>query len=439
MERTEGMISLQIISKVLSTKDISIIENNLLSEEYFPDYAEEYKFIMSHLKEYGQVPDKATFLSKFPDVELVDVAESDRYLVDAIREEYLYYKSVPVVQRVAELLKSDANLAAEYMIQAMKDLQPNYRLGGIDIIEDAKLRYDQFIERKERQDEWFFTCGFEELDELIHGIQREEELFVIFARTNQGKSWVLEKMCVHVWQIGYNVGYISPEMGASSIGYRFDTLYNNFSNSGLMWGKDEIEQEEYLKYIEELQRKQNKFIVATPNDFDRKITITKLKNWIRQFNLDMIAIDGITYLTDERYRRGDNKTTTLTNISEDLMSLSMEMKVPILIVVQANRGAVPQDDSDGTPELENIRDSDGISHNASKVISIRQTKDGVLKMEVKKQRFGAVGGKLNYQWDINTGSFVFVPSYDDAEPQEKTERKTREVKKRFSGDKEDVF
>lgn len=432
------MIALQIISKILSTKDSSILSDNLLTKDYFVGYESEYEFIKQHEKEYGSVPDKATFLSKFPDIDLVDVSESDRYLVDTIREEYLYYKSVPVVQKVAELLKSDANAAAEYMVQAMKDLQPNYRLGGVDIIADAHERYEQFIERKEHQNDWFFTCGFEELDDLIHGIQREEELMVIFARTNQGKSWVLEKMCTHVWQLGFNVGYISPEMGASSIGYRFDTLYKNFSNKGLMWGRGDVDEAEYKDYLDELKSIKNKFIVATPNDFDRKITITKLKNWIQQYKLDMIAVDGITYLTDERYRRGDNKTTTLTNISEDLMSLSMEMKVPILIVVQANRSGVSQDDSDGTPELETIRDSDGISHNASKVISIRQTKDGILKIEVKKQRFGAVGGKLNYQWAIDTGDFVFIPSYDDAEPQAKTERKVREVKKKFK-DKEDVF
>ena len=76
--------------------------------------------------------------------------------------------------------------------------------------------------------------------------------------------------------------------------------------------------------------------------------------------------------------------------------------------------------------------------NASKVISIRQTKDGILKMEIKKQRFGRVGGKLNYKWDIDTGEFTFVPSYDDAEPTERTERKVREVKKQFK-DKKDVF
>ena len=431
------MVSLQIISKILATKDISILEDNLLTEDYFVGYENEYSFLVNHTKEYGSVPDKATFLSKFPETELVDVSESDRYLVDTIREEYLYYKSVPVVQKIAELLKTDANAAAEYMVQAMKDLEPNYRLSGTDIVADASERYRQFLDRKDHQKDWFFTSGFEELDDLIHGIQREEEYFVIFARTNQGKSWVLEKMCTHIWQIGFNVGYISPEMGASSVGYRFDTLYKNFSNKGLMWGKDTIETEKYQEYIEELKQKQNKFIVATPNDFSRKITVSKLRNWIKQYKLDLIAIDGITYMTDERYQRGDNKTTQLTHISEDLMSLSMEMRVPILIVVQANRTAVDKETEDA-PDLETIRDSDGIAQNASKVISIRQTRDGILKLEVKKQRFGAVGGKLNYKWDIDTGDFVFVPSYDDAEPTEKTERKVREVRRQFK-DKEDVF
>ena len=105
------MVALQIISKILSTKDISILEDNLLTVDYFVGYENEYDFVVAHTKEYGSVPDKATFLSKFPDIDLVEVTESDRYLVDTIREEYLYYKSVPVVQKIAELLKSDANAA----------------------------------------------------------------------------------------------------------------------------------------------------------------------------------------------------------------------------------------------------------------------------------------------------------------------------------------
>lgn len=433
------MVQLQIISKILETNDYSFIENNLLDESFFTEYVEEFNFITEHYKQYGNVPDKATFLSKFRDIELVAVNESEDYLLHTLHEENLYYRAVPIIKKAAEMLQTDSNEAAEFLVQSLNSLQPRYNLGGTDIISDANNRYDKFEERKNNQNDWYFTTGFEELDDTIHGFQRGEELVVIVARTNQGKSWVLEKMCTHIWEIGFNVGYISPEMSADSIGYRFDTLHNNYSNKALMWGNNSIDSEEYKEYVSQLSEKDNKFIVATPIDFDRRITVTKLKNFIKQHNLDVLAVDGITYITDERGKRNDNKTTSLTNISEDLMSLSIEVGIPILVVVQANRsGAVADKDADGTPELESIRDSDGIAHNASKVLSIRQKGENVLEIGIKKQRFGAVGGKLNYQWDIDVGNFEFVPSYDDCRSSSQTDESVTRERKKYN-DATDVF
>lgn len=418
---------------------MSIIEDNLLSEEYFVGYEEEYNYIKDHYKQYGNVPDKATFLSRFPDIkQLVDVQESDEYLVDTIREEYLYYKAVPVVEKAAELLKTDANKAAEYMMTAIKGLQPTYRINGIDIVSQADLRLNKFIERQQHQDDWFFTSGFQELDGLWHGIQRGEEFIVIVARTNQGKTWILEKIATHVWQLGFNVGLVSPEISATNVGYRFDTLHKNFSNKGLMWGKEDISEDDYRQYVDALKQKKNKFLVTTSTDFDRKITVSKLRNWITQSKLDFLAVDGITYLSDERGKKNDNKNISLTNISEDLRLLSLELGIPIVVVVQANRGGVKQDDEDGTPEIEHIRDSDGISHNATKVLSIRQLSNGVLEMVIKKNTFGSVGGKLKYQWNIDIGDFQYIPSYDSAEDDEKTEKRVREVRKKYK-DNEEVF
>lgn len=429
------MVALQIISKVLETKDLSIIEKNNLTAEYFPEYEEEYNFILEHFRQYGNVPDKETFFSNFPEFEIVQVTETDRYLIDTLREEWLYSRSTPVLKEFAKLLKTDANAAAEYMRSVLPDLQPSYEIQGTDIVGQAAKRLEQYEKRKENPEDFYFTCGFEELDELIHGIQKQEEMIVIVARTNEGKSWVLEKMCSHVWNLGFNVGYISPEMGDTSIGYRFDTLQKNFSNKGLMWGRGEIDDDSYRNYIEDLTKRTNKFLVAQSKEFGGAITVSKIKNWVSQNQLNLVAIDGITYLTDERAERGDTKATALTNISEDLISMSVELEIPVLVVVQANRGAINHEDENALPELENIKDSDGISHNATKIISLRQTKEGVLKMEVKKQRFGVVGGKLSYKWDINTGSFTFLPTYNDAQPAERTEKRVQKQKSTV----EDVF
>ena len=432
------MVGLQILSKIIATHDISLIENNSLTIDYFVGFENEYEFITNHFKTYGNVPDEATFLNEFPNIELVEVTESDTYLIDKVREEHLYSQSVPVLKRTAELLKVDSNAAAEYLASQIKLLEPNYHLGGIDIVSQAEQRLEQFKEKKAHAENYFFESGFQELDDMIHGIQRDEELLVLVARTNQGKSWILGKISSHIWQLGFNVGYFSPEMTANSIGFRFDTLTSHYKNRALMWGSNDIDEDEYQKYVENLKNRQNKFIVSTPSDFGNQLTVSKLKNWVKQYKLDMIAIDGITYISDERGRRNDNKTTSLTNISEDLMSLSVEMHIPVLVVVQANRSGVVEE-GDGTPELESIRDSDGIAHNASKVLAIRQKKDNILEIGIKKNRNGFVGGKLNYRWDIDGGDFTFIPSYDDANSKTETDNRVSSTKKEYSKDKKDVF
>lgn len=430
------MISLQILNKILATKDYSIISDNELTSEHFVGFENEFNTIKEHFEQYGNVPDTATFLSKFPEFELLEVTESDRYLVDTINEELLYYKSVPVVQQMAELLKSNANEAAEYLISQLPNLQVNQKTTAIDIVHTSN-RLEELKDRIQNKDNWFFTTGFEELDDVIGGLKRGEELCVLFARINQGKSWVLAKICTHIWQIGYNVGYISPEMSASSIGYRFDTLNEHFSNKSLTWGKDS-NINEYENYINKLQQKTNSFIVAEPRDFQKKITITKLRNFIKQNNIQMLAIDGITYLTDERSQRGDNKTTSLTNISEDLMALSIELKLPIVVVVQSNRCGVIEQGTDGSPELEHIKDSDGIGANASKVISIRQRENNILELGIKKQREGVVGGKLSYIWDINMGTFEYIPTENNNTPTKKQKENISNIRKKYQ-DKEDIF
>ena len=428
------MVSLQILNRVISTKDISIITDNNLTIDYFLEYEDEYSFIKEHFDNYKNVPDTETFINKFPDFELLEVNESDRYLVDAIREEYLYSKSVPVIKKAAELLKSDSNEASRYLQSELVNLTPNYTTPYVDIIH-SNSRVEMFEDKSNNKDKWFIPTGFEELDDIIYGWQCGEEFVVIFARTGIGKSWVLVKTVQHAWEIGKNVGYISPEMSADKIGYRFDTLNNHFSNMALVRGdKSKVSIDEYKQYNEKLAEHNNSILVSTPMDFNKQVTVGKLRTFVQANNLDMLAIDGITYMTDERYKRGDNKTTSLTNISEDLMELSCELKIPILVVVQSNRGGTEKD----TPDLEDIRDSDGIAHNATKVISLNQ-KEEALVMKIKKNRDGKIGDKLTYLWDIDLGEFTWMPGDCDSATIERKEQKREEVKKEYKEKRKVVF
>lgn len=439
------IVQIQILSKVLATKDYSLIGDNLLTEEFFTGYTSEYNFIKNHYEQYGVVPDEISFLEHFPNFNLEEVTESDEYLVADIREQHLYLKSVDAIQHAADLLQEDSNKAVEYLLGELQTtLQPTYSFHDVEIIEAVLERVQHSREVAENPAEFFIPTGFEEIDADINGLQRGSELAVFYARTNNGKSWVAEKIAKFVAEIGYKVGYFSPEMSALDIGYRFDTLHANLSNTAMRLGKfdDEFTIESYEAYAESLKKLKGKLYVTKPKDFARRVTVSKLRNWIKQRQLDLLVIDGIKYLTDERYKRGDSVTISLTNISEDLMDLSEELKVPIVVVVQANRGGVLDKTSLDTPELENIKDSDGIAQNASIVYALRQVKDNAgdtyLLLESKKMRGGKMGQSYKYKWNIDKGEFEYVsninmPTPDDsAIPIKKKEKEATGGTKRRS-------
>lgn len=397
------MIELQVLSRVLKERNASLLTLNGITEDYFITYPDEYSFIMNHLKEYGNVPDKETFLSKFYNFTLVDVTESDKYLIETFNEEHLYSLTVPVINKLADIIQTDSKAAVEYLQSQLPSLIQNNVVLGVDIVSQARERQREWQERRENKERFCIPTGFEELDEITGGWQRGEEFAVLFARTGQGKSWILIKTLEHAWRIGKRVGLIEPEMSAIKTGYRFDTLSGNISNSALTRGDDAPD---YEKYIEQLSKNEIPFFVASPKDFRRNITVSKLRAFIESNKLDILGVDGISYLKDERKQRGDNRTTGLTNISEDLMDLSIELKIPIIVVCQSNREGAKDDDA---PDLENIRDSDGIAYNASTVIAARQKGPGI-ELTIRKNRNGKSGDKLIYLWDIDKGIFKYIPN-----------------------------
>lgn len=400
------MTEVQVLSKVLTDKNIKLITQNNLTEEYFSNYPDEYTFIVEHYVKYNTVPDVETFLDKFPTFQVLQVLESEEFLINSLTEEMHYSKIVPILNKVADLLQTNSYEAVDYLKSMLPELiQTNNRCIGKNIVKNAKERYETYMDRVSGKSKLLST-GFLELDELVGGFNEGEEFVVILARTGEGKTWVLLKMLEENWKNGLTVGLVEPEMTYDRVGYRFDTLNANISNTSLIRGTNIVN---YKTYIDRLSKQRTPFVVATPKDFSNNITVSKLRTFCEQNKIDMLGIDGISYLRDERGKKTDNKTTSLTNISEDLMDLSIDLGIPILCVVQSNRTGVGTNDA---PDLESVRDSDGISFNASMVLSLKQKEPGI-EIIVRKHRNGQRDGKVLYAWEADKGKFLYVPAEDD--------------------------
>lgn len=423
------MVELQIINKVLKDKSNKFLVDNNVTEDYFDSYSAEYKFILDHLDTYKCVPDNETFIAKFPDFEFILVSEPEDYLVSTLREEYVYRQALPMLNTLVDKMQVDSYEAVDYLSENLQSLKVPAKINGIDIIKQARDRYDEYLAVSENHDDYFIETGFEELDDVVGGWHRGEELVVVFSRTGNGKTWVTLKMIEHAWNMNNHVTILEPEMTANKIGYRFDTLHQHISNTALLRG-DAVPG--YEHYIDNLSKSDVPIEVLHPTDFNRNVTVQKLKTYCASHDTDILLIDGITYLSDSRKERGDNRTTQLTHISEDLMDLSIELKIPVIIVCQANREGAKEEDL----QLENIRDSDGIAYNASMVLSIMR-KDPGLVIALNKARNSANNVKLTYLWDIDTGMFSYIPSsededmYDDAEYAENLRRQYSDTKEEY--------
>jgi len=394
-----------ILCKVLNTKSMMILNSNNIDGTFFVKYRPLYDFITEHLSKYGQVPDISTVAIEFPDFSIFDVQESDQYLVDRMYEQHLFRMSCIALKKVEPLLSQDSTKAVEFLMQEIPKLAHITPLNTFDLVKNSPQRLAEYESMIDRQDEFFIGTGFKEFDEIMGGFKKQD-LVILLARPNQGKSWIIDKYALEAWHQGKRVGIYSGEMSKTDVGYRLDTLDSHISNTCLQRGNKAIHGS-YKDYIEFLQKQETPILVTTQEDFNGRPTPAKLQAFIEKEKLDILFVDqlySVQPTTKTRERR-----LQFEEVMQESLDITMRFGVPIIYACQAGRKALGEDaEKDKLPRLEHIAESDSIAQIATRVISICQY-EGNLLMKMIKNRNLALGDKVAYMWNIDKGLFEFNP------------------------------
>lgn len=395
------MIQEQFLNYLLNTQDSSLLLINNINEEFFEDYKDEYKYIVNHLHKYGNIPDINSFATEFPNFDFIEVHETPDYLIDKLYDDRNSRKLAKLFNKVKEEFNSgDIDTAMDIYLSSMPDIATAKHLDSVDIIHD-RSRYDAYIDRTEDWKKYFVKTGFKELDDIIGGWDRQEELATIVARSNMGKSWILLKCACAAAEQGLNVGIYSGEMSDRKVGYRIDTLLGHISNTALTKGNIEIENE-YKSFLDTLPDKiSGTMKVLTPNMIGGPAGVNALRAFIEKDNLDILFVDQHSLLEDDRHAR--NPVEKASNISKDLKNLQVLKQIPIITVSQQNRAS-----TENGVGLEHIAQSDRIAQDSTIVIFFEQ-KDGIITLHLVKSRDSANMKDLSYAVDFNHGTFTFVP------------------------------
>lgn len=401
------MIQEQVLNYLVQSKDSSFLLLNNLSEDFFSDYKDEFNFINNHYSEYKTIPDKETFLYKFPNFNYFEVGETPQYLLSKLYDDKNFRDLTSVLNKMRKvLINEDYEAAVKLFSEANDKLQSSKHLESTSIIKDTS-RFEAYVERTQDFSKYYIKTGFNELDSVIGGWDREDELATIVARTNQGKSWILLKTALAAAEQGLNVGIYSGEMSVRKVGYRIDTLFGHISNSSMIHGNFNI-YSDYEKYINSLKNGSIKgdIKVLTPDMISGPAGVTALRAFIEKEKLDMLCIDQHSLLEDDRKAR--NPVDKAANISRDLKNLQVMERIPIIAVSQQNRNST-EEGIDTT----HIAQSDRIGQDSTVILAFHQ--DGkVLTMTLIKSRDSEVGKKLQYAIDLDKGLFTYIPSESDA-------------------------
>lgn len=404
------MIQLQFLNKILDTKDPSVLLLNSIDGSFFYDeytYPKEFAFIDEHIKKYGCVPDKETFLSKFPKFPLVKVDENMDYLLDALYEDRNKAILAKTFNKIRDLTMSgNVDDAMKLYLNSMNDISKATHIEAVDIFQD-KSRYDAYLARGEDYKKYYVKTGFDELDKVIGGWDREEELATIIARTGVGKSWCLLKCAVQAAQEGLKVGYYSGEITEKKLGYRIDTLISHISNRGMLTGRSDI-QNDYKKFIDTVNDAvSGTIIVLTPKMLGHFAGVTDLRAFIEKYNLDMLCIDQHSLLNDDK--KGRTSVEKASNISTDLVLLQKLKRIPFIAACQQNR-----ESTEGGITTKNVSLADKIAQDSTVVLAFEAKDENILNAYITKGRDGGTGGKFSYMVDFDKGVFSYMPTEKDA-------------------------
>jgi len=213
-----------------------------------------------------------------------------------------------------------------------------------------------FIDRIERNEQFYVPSGIRELDESIDGVG-PGEVAIIAGRPNHGKSAIGFQWIDHAASIGVKGLIISEEMGFLEIGKR-----RLLSISGL-------DQDHWVPASAARLRKEvDEHHEHTANVFvvEGCCTIDRVEEVIDQYcsvhSVGLVMVDYLQLLGARRTERYE----VVTEVSRRIKQAARRNGVAILLLSQLNREVEKRDDNE--PKMSDLRESGQIEQDADLIL-----------------------------------------------------------------------
>ena len=239
-------------------------------------------------------------------------------------------------------------------------------------IQDVLFKTQADLEKmsKNRGEMTGISTGFFKLDKITSGLHANE-LIIIAARPGMGKTAFALNLATNMAMLGSTVALFNMEMSAEQLANRMLSSVGQINNDKLKNGN--LKNEDWKRVNEAISRLADTKMYI---DDTAGMTISEIKAKCRRLasakdGLDVIIIDYLQLIQgSDRYK--GNRVQEVTEISRNLKTLAMELKVPVIALSQLSRSVETKGRKDNRPILSDLRESGSIEQDADIVAMIHR-------------------------------------------------------------------
>ena len=249
-----------------------------------------------------------------------------------------------------EITADEAQAKAESLI-----LSENGIKGGISRLSDLVIEEKKQMElRRTGEKEIATPTGFTDFDKLNYGF-RENELIVIGARPSVGKTALALKLALNIASSKY-VPFFSLEMGKQQMAQRVMAIMTKTPLNAIISGNGS----DGLNSIVDLSLK-TKLLIDDQSSITVAEIASRCRRIKRKVDIGAIVIDYLQLMNG----KGESREREVANNTRAIKMLAMDLKCPIILLSQLNRGITGR--AEKMPTLSDLRESGAIEQDADVV------------------------------------------------------------------------
>ena len=248
-----------------------------------------------------------------------------------------------------------------------------------ELVEEA---FTHFVDLMNKKIEPGIPTGFPDLDKLLGGGLKKQEMVVLAARPSIGKTALALNIArnIAMKQVPErkrkSVAFFSLEMSAEQVAQRLLCTESKVSLSSISDGSFNIEETQKLGRGVSALSEANLFIDPTGglSIFELRAKARKLKE--SEAGLDLIIIDYLQLMRAGDVSSRDGRQVEVSAISGGIKKLAKDLDIPILVLSQLNREVEKTpNNKTARPRLSNLRESGSIEQDADVVIFLHRDRD----------------------------------------------------------------